>query len=127
MMARLMLSAGMLAAFASVTALRRRGFISGSPPPLRAAIIISLIMRVNAFPRLASVAAFLCLMVAHLECPDMVNSFGSRVASSVAGEPNTLEYHAWPMRPDPRSRAPMKTNFTRILDDLGIPYTLREY
>ncbi len=56
--------------------------------------MISLMMRVNAFPRLASVAAFLCLMVAHFECPDMVNSFGSRVVLSIAGEPNTLEYHA---------------------------------
>jgi hypothetical protein len=34
-------------------------------------MLISLMMRVNAFPRLASVAAFLCLMVAHFEWPDM--------------------------------------------------------
>jgi hypothetical protein len=27
--------------------------------------------RVNIFPRFASVAAFLCLMVAHFEWPDM--------------------------------------------------------
>src|SRR5580698_6022796 len=94
MMARLMLSAGMLAALASVTALRRRGFMSASPPPERAAIIISLIMRVNAFPRLASVAAFLCLMVAHLECPDIVNTSGSCERGRFAGEPNRLEYHA---------------------------------
>ena len=73
--------------------------------------MISFIMRVNAFPRLASVAAFLCLMVAHLECPDMVNSFGSRVASQLAREPNTLEYHARARGPP----FPMKTNATRIL------------
>src|ERR1700722_19076304 len=73
MMARLMLSAGILTAFAAVTAVRRRGFISGSPP-LRAGIMIFLIRRVNALPRLASVAAFLCLMVAHLECPDIDGS-----------------------------------------------------
>jgi hypothetical protein len=30
-------------------------------------------IRVNARPRLASVAAFLCLIVAHFECPDMTN------------------------------------------------------
>src|ERR1700677_3423455 len=99
MMARLMLSAGMLAALASVTALRRRGLASTSPPPARAAIIISLIMRVNAFPRLASVAAFLCLMVAHLECPDMVKTSSSRAALQIPGEPNTLEYHARTLRP----------------------------
>src|ERR1700683_874836 len=94
MMARLMLSAGMLAGLASVGGWRRRGFLSGWPPPPRAAIMISLMMRVNAFPRLASVAAFLCLMVAHLECPDMVNTSGSRELGRFAGEPNCLEYHA---------------------------------
>ena len=70
MMAFLMLSEGMLTALAARMAVRRRGLPSGSPP-LRAAMVISLMMRVNAFPRLASVAAFLCLMVAHLEWPDM--------------------------------------------------------
>src|SRR5581483_1692864 len=94
MMARLMLSAGMLAAFASVMALRRRGLASGSPPPARAAIMISLMMRVNIFPRLASVAAFLCLMVAHLECPDMVFPLARALFYGFLGEPNTLEYHA---------------------------------
>src|ERR1700752_4508371 len=82
MMARLMFSAGMLTAFAAVTAVRRRGFISGSPP-LRAAIMISLMMRVNALPRLASRAAFLCLMVAHFECPDIVKPLSR-------GEPDTV-------------------------------------
>src|SRR6185437_688626 len=70
MMARLMLSAGMLTAFAATMAVRRRALASGSPP-LRAAIMISLIKRVNALPRLASRAAFLCLIVAHLLCPDI--------------------------------------------------------
>src|SRR5581483_4206443 len=45
-------------------------------PPLRAAIVISLIRRVNIFPRLASRAAFLCLMVAHFEWPDIMNLSG---------------------------------------------------
>src|SRR5579864_3834450 len=70
MMAFLMLSAGMLTPLAARIAVRRRGFASGSPP-LRAAIVISLMMRVNDFPRLASRAAFLCLMVAHFEWPDI--------------------------------------------------------
>ena len=65
-----MLSAGMLTALAAMMAVRRRGLLSGSPP-LRAAIMISLMMRVKILPRLASRAAFLCLMVAHLEWPDM--------------------------------------------------------
>src|SRR5947209_4475205 len=70
-MARLMLSAGMFSALASLTALRRRGFLSTSPPPALAAMAISLIRRVKILPRLASRAPFLCLIVAHLEWPDM--------------------------------------------------------
>src|SRR5215218_3464140 len=66
-----MFSAGMLTAFASATIVRSRGFISGSPPPLRAATVNSLMTRVNTLPRFASAAPFLCLMVCHLEWPDM--------------------------------------------------------
>src|ERR1017187_10595217 len=66
MTAFLMLSAGMETALAARMAVRKRGLPSGSPP-LRAAMVISLIMRVKLFPRLASVAAFLCLMVARSE------------------------------------------------------------
>jgi len=44
--------------------------MSGSPPDF-AAIAISLISRVKILPRLASSAPFLCLIVAHLEWPDI--------------------------------------------------------
>jgi len=47
------------------------GLEFGSPPPMREAIVISRIRRVKTRPRLASVAAFLCLIVAHFECPDI--------------------------------------------------------
>src|SRR3954453_21837251 len=70
-MARLMLSEGMFSALAAATAVRRRGFFSGSPPVL-AAMEISLISRVKILPRLASSAPFLCLIVAHFEWPDIV-------------------------------------------------------
>ena len=66
-----MFSAGMLTALASATMVRSRGFISGSPPPLRAATVNSLMTRVNTLPRFASAAPFLCLIVCHLEWPDM--------------------------------------------------------
>src|SRR5438105_15004516 len=69
-MARLMLSAGIFSCLAASTALRRRGFLSGSPPDL-AAMLISLIRRVKTLPRLASSAPFLCLIVAHFEWPDI--------------------------------------------------------
>src|SRR5579864_2766548 len=66
-----MLSAGMFSALAAAIAVRKRGLVSGSPPPLLAAMVISLISRVKILPRLASSAPFLCLIVAHLEWPDM--------------------------------------------------------
>src|SRR5436309_1840096 len=42
-----------------------------TPPPRRAATVISLGMRVKILPRLASAAPFLCLMVLHLLWPDI--------------------------------------------------------
>src|SRR5215475_8259466 len=71
-MARSIVSFGMFAALASLTVLRRRGFWFGSPlPPVRAAIVSSLISLVKSFPRLASSAPFLCLIECHFECPDI--------------------------------------------------------
>src|SRR5204863_4711835 len=70
-MARSMLSFGMLFAFASAMAARRRGLPLGSPPPMRAATVISLRIRVKILPRFASAAPFLCLMVLHLLWPDI--------------------------------------------------------
>src|SRR6266478_1183400 len=67
-----MFSFGMFSFFAAKIAVRRRGLELGSPPPMRAAMVISRMMRVKARPRFASVAAFLCLIVAHFECPDMI-------------------------------------------------------
>src|SRR5215475_3873170 len=49
----------------------RVGFPPGSPPPVRAATSMFLISLANSLPRLASTTAFLCLVVAHLEWPDM--------------------------------------------------------
>src|SRR6187200_1612279 len=47
------------------------GFPVGSPPPSRAATSMFLISLANILPRRASMTAFLCLVVAHLEWPDM--------------------------------------------------------
>src|SRR5262245_113180 len=69
-----MFSRGMLFALASAMIVRRRGLVPGSPPPLRAATVNSLMMRVKALPRLASAAPFLCLIVCHLEWPDMAET-----------------------------------------------------
>src|SRR5438105_745954 len=72
--ARLMFSAGMFAALASPMIVRRRGFMSGSPPPPRAATVNSLMMRVKILPRLASSAPFLGLIDAHFEWPDIAET-----------------------------------------------------
>src|SRR5436190_5738101 len=47
------------------------GFPPGSPPPTRAATSMFLINRAKFLPRRASITAFLCLVVAHLEWPLM--------------------------------------------------------
>src|SRR5580700_11798252 len=63
----------MFAALAASMAVRNRGLEFGSPPPMRAAMLISRMIRVKTRPRFASVAPFLCLIVAHFECPDITN------------------------------------------------------
>src|SRR5712664_1114160 len=72
-MARSTFSPGMFAALAASMAVRSRGFEFGSPPPMRAAMLISRMIRVKTRPRFASVAPFLCLIVAHFECPDITD------------------------------------------------------
>ena len=62
-----MLSLGIDCFLATVTAVRRRGLALISPPPSRAAIVISLISLVKTLPRLESVIAFLCLIELHFE------------------------------------------------------------
>src|SRR3954451_15987821 len=50
---------------------RSVGLASGSPPPVRAATSTCLISLAKSLPRALSDAPFLCLIVAHLECPDI--------------------------------------------------------
>src|SRR3954469_24058714 len=50
----------------------RGGLPAGSPPPIRAATSTFLMSLANILPRRASMTAFLCFVVAHLEWPDMV-------------------------------------------------------
>src|ERR687885_357772 len=69
--ARSMLSFGTEDFFAFWMASYRVGLPAGSPPPIRAATSMFLISLANILPRRASMTAFLCLVVAHLEWPDM--------------------------------------------------------
>src|SRR6185436_13145174 len=84
-MARSMLSLGMLCERAVVTAVRRRGLALTSPPPMRAATVISLMSLVKILPRLESLSAFLCLIVLHLEWPDMGFPFPVTRCASLGG------------------------------------------
>src|ERR1700733_1360324 len=72
--ARSMLSLGTDVFLAFWMASHSVGLPSGSPPPVRAATSMFLISRANSLPRLASMAAFLCLVVAHLEWPLITSS-----------------------------------------------------
>src|ERR1700677_1990034 len=44
----------------------------GSPPPFLAAMMMARLSLLHSLPRLASMAPFLCLIVAQCECPDML-------------------------------------------------------
>src|SRR5262245_11255051 len=50
----------------------------GSPPPWRAAMMMARLSLLHSLPRLASMAAFLCLIVAQWEWPDMVSPRDAR-------------------------------------------------
>src|SRR5437868_14838767 len=66
-----MLSLGTELFFAFWMASYSVGLPAGSPPPVRAATSMFLINFANILPRRASITAFLCLVVAHFEWPDM--------------------------------------------------------
>src|ERR671921_2675321 len=67
--ARSMLSLGTELFFAFWMASKSVGLADASPPPVRAATSMFLISLAKSLPRLASMTAFLCLVVAHLEWP----------------------------------------------------------
>src|SRR4051812_10466764 len=92
LMARSMLSSGTDVLRAFWMASYSVGLPSGSPPPVRAATSMFLISFANSLPRLASMPAFLCLVVAHLEWPLIVSALPLHhvaeqgVAPPVAGQ-----------------------------------------
>src|SRR5271163_157579 len=85
----------MFSALAARIAPRKRGLVSGSPPPFFAAIVISLISRVKILPRLASAAPFLCLIVAHFEWPDIVTSYPDFARQAARFNPARRSILAW--------------------------------
>src|SRR4029079_10096610 len=73
LMARSMLSLGIDTSRALSMAYRSFRFMVGSPPPCRAAMMIARLSLLHSLPRLASMAPFLCLIVAQCEWPDMAD------------------------------------------------------
>ena len=73
--ARSMLSFGIEASRAFWTASCSAGLPSSSPPPSRAAVVIARASFVKSLPRRESTTAFLCLIDAHLEWPDIARGF----------------------------------------------------
>src|SRR5215471_5726714 len=80
--ARSMFSFGTEFFFAFCMASYKVGLPAGSPPPVRAATSTFLISRANNLPRLASTTAFLCLVVAHFEWPDITPPMSALPAPS---------------------------------------------
>src|SRR3954447_3314558 len=87
-MARSMVSIGTDASRALVNMVRRVALELTSPPPSRAATSTWRISLANSLPRALSCAPFLCLMVAHLEWPDIrSHAFQEKLMQSqVAGD-----------------------------------------
>src|SRR4029079_4733980 len=75
LMARSIVSFGMLTSRALSTAVRRRGLPLMSPPPRRAEIVSSLMTLVQSFDFFESEASFLCLILDQRLWPDMAGNF----------------------------------------------------
>src|SRR5881296_1618205 len=88
-MARSMLSEGMFALRHFRSTMRKRGFMSGSDPPWRVQMVISLPSLAKIRPRLASIAPLKCLTFAHLLCPAIFNAWLSALPElrALAPEP----------------------------------------
>ena len=88
-----MFSFGIDASLALRMARSSGGLPSGSPPPSRAATVIARVSLENCAPRRESTIAFLCLMLAHLECPDMRASLRTGAQSSTAERSTGARHH----------------------------------
>src|SRR5579875_1158474 len=91
-----MLSFGIEASRAFWTASASDGLPSMSPPPSFAATVIARESLVKCWPRRWSTTAFLCLIEAHFECPDMGSHY--RVARNMSSTVNPSIFKAYDIR-----------------------------
>src|SRR5665213_1891337 len=83
--------------------------MSGSPPPMRAATVISLMRRVKILPRFASWRPLRCWMFAHLLWPAIWSRYGSRNGSGWAPRPEDARENVmvtFASRPSPERKTP---------------------
>src|SRR5690606_12155796 len=85
LIARSMLSFGTEVFFAFWTASKSVGLPLRSAPPILAATSMFLMSLANDLARRASMTAFLCLVVAHLEWPDMTTSLNAGAIAPARG------------------------------------------
>src|SRR6476619_2406794 len=102
-----MLSFGTDWPLALAIASARVGLPPGSPPPVRAATSMFLMSLAKSLPRFASMAAFLCFVVAHLLWPLMpCLSRSRRTTGGTGGHRSLPGGRRWPSAtPDERRRS----------------------
>src|SRR5438552_8961216 len=91
-----MLSCGMFASLADSIAALRRMLALGSPPPLRAATVISRRIFEKSLPRWTSVLPFFRLIWDHRECPDMTYPLSIEIISPLASDALRLRLRGRP-------------------------------
>src|SRR3954465_9853 len=92
LIARSIMSLGVLWARAETIALRSRALLAGSPPPVLAAIVISRANLLKSVARFVSIAPLKCLTLDHLLCPAMRWEFCEVAGQTCALlEPESLE------------------------------------
>src|SRR5437762_14198735 len=101
-----MLSLGIDASLALRTAFSSAALPLGSPPPSRAATMIARASLEKCAPRRESTTAFLCLMLAHFECPDIGGVYEVAAhAHPARGVAHALRSRALRIGLPPRGRA----------------------
>src|SRR3954451_15316565 len=95
-------------AFAFCTAVRSVALLAGSAPPARAATSNCRASLLKSLPRLASLAPFWCLIVAHFEWPDMTRPPGGTASGDVDPESAPGETRRRRCCPDERTLAHLR-------------------
>src|SRR5262249_9387079 len=113
----------MLTALASSIAALSRMLPLGSPPPTRAAVVISRISLEKSLPRCWSFLAFFRLSCAHFECPDIPSPPFPRRRSPLSGDTGQSRSLPGRLRRQGRPQAAhaLEPRRLALLGGLGVP------